>query len=50
MEPTAATQPPALRFAAIGLNHNHINGQTNLLLRAGAQLTGGLALLFDQPG
>ena len=29
---------PALRFAAIGLNHNHINGQTNLLLRAGAEL------------
>jgi predicted dehydrogenase len=27
-----------LRFAAIGLNHGHIYGQTNLLLRAGAEL------------
>ena len=27
-----------LRFAAIGLNHSHIFGQTNLLLRAGAEL------------
>jgi predicted dehydrogenase len=31
--------PPAqIRFSAIGLNHNHIYGQVNLLLRAGAQL------------
>ncbi len=30
--------PPDLRFAAIGLNHNHIYAQTNLLLRAGAEL------------
>jgi predicted dehydrogenase len=29
---------PTLRFAAIGLNHNHIYGQTSLLLRAGAEL------------
>ncbi len=29
---------PALRFAALGLNHAHIYGQTNLLLRAGAEL------------
>ncbi len=27
-----------IRFAAIGLNHFHIYGQTNLLLRAGAEL------------
>ena len=27
---------PAVRFSAIGLNHNHIIGMTNLLLRAGA--------------
>jgi predicted dehydrogenase len=27
-----------IRFAAIGLNHNHIYGQVNLLLRAGAEL------------
>ena len=29
---------PPLRFSAIGLNHNHIYGQVNLLLRAGAEL------------
>ncbi len=29
---------PALRFAAIGLNHSHIYAQTELLLRAGAEL------------
>ena len=29
---------PTLRFSAIGLNHNHIYGQVNLLRRAGAQL------------
>lgn len=28
----------SIRFAAIGLNHNHIYGQTNLLLNAGAEL------------
>jgi len=27
-----------IRFAAIGINHNHIYGQCNLLLRAGAEL------------
>jgi len=32
-----ATQP-TIRFSAIGLNHNHIYGQTNLLLRAGSEL------------
>ncbi len=29
---------PNIRFSAIGLNHNHIYGQTGLLLRAGAEL------------
>jgi predicted dehydrogenase len=29
-----------LRFAAVGLNHNHIYGQVNCLLRASAQLVG----------
>jgi predicted dehydrogenase len=29
---------PTIRFAAIGLNHGHIYGQVNLLLRAGAEL------------
>lgn len=32
------TTEPTIRFAAIGLNHFHIYGQTNLLLRAGAEL------------
>jgi predicted dehydrogenase len=32
------TNQPSVRFAAIGLNHAHIYGQTNLLLRAGAEL------------
>src|SRR5260370_16942090 len=32
--------PPPIRFAAIGLNHSHIYGQVNLLLRAGAELAG----------
>jgi predicted dehydrogenase len=34
---TLPAQPP-LRFAAIGLNHNHIYGQTRALLNAGAEL------------
>ncbi|WEX75543.1 Gfo/Idh/MocA family oxidoreductase [Sinorhizobium numidicum] len=29
-----------LRFAAVGLNHNHIYGQVNCLMRAGARLVG----------
>jgi predicted dehydrogenase len=29
---------PRLRFAAIGLNHGHINGQTRAMLRAGGEL------------
>ncbi len=33
------SQPP-VRFATIGLNHGHIYGQVNLLLRAGAELAG----------
>ena len=32
------TSPPTIKFAAIGLNHNHIYGQTVALLDAGAQL------------
>ena len=31
-----AEQP--VRFAAIGLNHNHIYGQARMLLEAGAEL------------
>ena len=29
---------PTVRFSVIGINHNHIYGQVNLLLRAGAEL------------
>jgi predicted dehydrogenase len=29
---------PSVRFGVIGIDHNHIYGQTNLLLRAGAEL------------
>jgi predicted dehydrogenase len=29
---------PQIRFSAVGLNHGHIYGQVNLLLRAGAEL------------
>jgi predicted dehydrogenase len=32
------TVQPVIRFSAIGLNHGHIYGQVNLLLRAGAEL------------
>lgn len=28
---------PTVRFGVIGINHNHIYGQTNLMLRAGAE-------------
>jgi predicted dehydrogenase len=31
------TTPPIIRFGVIGINHGHIYGQVNLLLRAGAQ-------------
>jgi predicted dehydrogenase len=30
-------KPPPSRFAVIGINHSHIYGQVNLLLRAGAE-------------
>ena len=29
---------PSVRFATIGVNHNHIYGQTSLMLKAGAEL------------
>ena len=32
------TNAPTIRFATIGLNHFHIYGQTNILLKAGAEL------------
>lgn len=36
--------PPPLRFAAIGLNHDHITMQTDILLEAGAQLVSYFAI------
>lgn len=30
--------PPTIRFGVVGINHGHIYGQVNLLLRAGAEL------------
>ncbi|NJN83042.1 MAG: gfo/Idh/MocA family oxidoreductase, partial [Caldilineaceae bacterium] len=37
---------PTIRFAAVGLNHFHIYGQTDLLLAAGAELA---AVYADEP-
>jgi predicted dehydrogenase len=34
----AAGKPPKIRFAVIGLNHGHINGQTSAVLRGGGEL------------
>jgi len=39
--------PPAIRFGVIGLNHNHIYAQTDLLLRAGAEL---VSFFADEAG
>jgi predicted dehydrogenase len=33
-----ASQPPRLRFAAVGLNHNHIYGQVDSVIRGGGEL------------
>jgi len=41
-----AANPP-LRFSVIGINHEHIYGQTNLLLRAGAELVSFFAAEAD---
>ena len=30
--------PPRIRFAAIGMNHGHINGQTDAVIRGGGEL------------
>jgi predicted dehydrogenase len=35
---TATTQTGRIRFAAIGLNHGHITGQTRAMLRGGGEL------------
>src|SRR5215212_4864229 len=38
---------PTVRFSVIGINHNHIYGQVNLLLRAGAELVDFFAVEDD---
>src|SRR5262249_47413961 len=38
-EPEPQPQKPGrIRFAAIGLNHDHINGQTQAVIRGGGEL------------
>jgi predicted dehydrogenase len=34
----AAARPPRIRFGVIGLNHGHINGQTEAVIRGGGEL------------
>ena len=36
--PSAPESPPRIRFAAIGMNHGHIYGQTEAVIRGGGQL------------
>ncbi len=36
--PPAPARPPRIRFAAIGLNHGHIYGQTEAVIRGGGEL------------
>ena len=35
---TAAAPRPRIRFGVVGMNHSHINGQTNAVLRGGGEL------------
>jgi predicted dehydrogenase len=37
--PTLGLKPPRIKFGVIGLNHSHINGQTEAVLRGGGELT-----------
>ncbi|MGH9162044.1 MAG: Gfo/Idh/MocA family protein [Vicinamibacteraceae bacterium] len=37
-EPKPAAGPPRIRFSAIGLNHGHINGQVEAVIRGGGEL------------
>ena len=37
-EKAAPAGPPRIRFAAIGLNHGHIYGQTDAVIRGGGEL------------
>ena len=42
--------PPRIKFAAIGLNHGHINGQVEAVLRGGGELISFYAKEPDQIG
>ena len=44
--PQAAKGPARIRFAVIGVNHGHINGQTTAVLRGGGEL---VALYAKEP-
>src|SRR5262245_20101498 len=37
-QPSAPPRPARIRFGVIGLNHGHINGQTDLTTRGGGEL------------
>jgi predicted dehydrogenase len=37
--PRGQSAPPRITFGVIGMNHGHINGQTEAVLRSGGQLT-----------
>ena len=37
-EPPKPTGPPRIRFAAIGMNHGHVYGQTQAVIRGGGEL------------
>jgi predicted dehydrogenase len=45
--PAAPPRPARLRFAAIGLNHGHINGQVESVIRGGGQLASFFAVEPD---
>jgi predicted dehydrogenase len=45
-----AAQPARIRFAAIGLNHSHINGQVETVIRGGGQLVSFFAKEPDLAG
>jgi predicted dehydrogenase len=40
-------KPARIRFAAIGMNHNHINGQTDAVIRGGGELVSFFAIEPD---
>ncbi len=47
---TQTTRPARIRFAAIGLNHSHINGQVDTVIRGGGQLVSFFAKETDLAG